>query len=197
MKPDSTVINFQTAILVAAEKRLGRPLTVNERAFVTERQGLLSLEAIHDTVTTLSGIELERYLRSESTNMEASEINSWADAYIRAQSLRDTDAVAADPELWSAIDSFMLPLSNVHSEDCWSALVAVVRKTKDEWVLGMLAAGPLEDLLSYAGDQFIERIEIEARRDSTFCWMLHQIYESGSPEVWARIEAVRKECDST
>jgi hypothetical protein len=128
--------------------------------------------------------------------LAAAEIDAWADAYVRAQSVRDADAVAADPELWSAIERFMLPTSDVHPEDCWRALLAVLRKTKDEWVLGMLAAGPLEDLLEHAGVQFIERIEKEARRDASFCWMLHQIYESGPPSVWARIESVRKTCDA-
>ena len=121
-----------------------------------------------------------------------SEIDDWADAYIRAQSVRDVDIVAADPEMWSAIERFMLPMSDVRPEDCWNALLAVVRKTKDEWVLGMLAARPLEDLLEHAGAQFAERIEIEARRDPNFCWMLHQIYESGPPQVWARIHTIRE-----
>jgi hypothetical protein len=129
--------------------------------------------------------------------LTASEIESWAEAYIRGQSLRDTGAVAANPELWSAIDRFILPSTDVDPEDCWSALLAVLRKTKDEWVLGMLAAGPLEDLLEDSGTKFIDRIENEARTNPTFCWMLHHIYESGPPEVWARIEAIRKTCDAT
>lgn len=108
--------------------------------------------------------------------LTAAEVDAWADAYVRAQMMRDTDAVAADPELWSAIDRFMLPMDDVNPEECRAALLAVLRKTTDEWVLGMLAAGPLEDLLQYAGAQFIERIETEAVRNSTFCWMLGQIY---------------------
>ena len=129
--------------------------------------------------------------------LTAAEINAWADTYILAQNKRDLDAVAEDPELWSAIVRFMLPNGDVDPEDCWSALLAVVGKTTDEWVLGMLSAGPLEDLLEYSGTQFIERIETETLRNSTFCWMLHQTYASGPPEVWARIEAARKVCDAS
>lgn len=128
--------------------------------------------------------------------LTVAEVDAWADAYVRAQTMRDTDAVAADPELWSAINRFMLPADDVNPEECWAALLAVLRRTTDEWVLGMLAAGPLEDLLQYAGARFIERIETEAVRNTTFCWMLGQISPSGPPEVWARVLSIRKTCDA-
>ena len=67
----------------------------------------------------------------------------------------------------------------------------VVRKKPSDWVLGMLAAGPVEDLLQQSGSQFIERIETEARRDPTFRSMLNGVWKSGSPEVWTRLEAAR------
>ena len=57
---------WQRSILAEARKRLGRDLTDVEKKFITSRGGYLALEMIEDTVRTLSGGDLERYLRSES-----------------------------------------------------------------------------------------------------------------------------------
>jgi hypothetical protein len=128
--------------------------------------------------------------------LSLAEIDAWADAYIRAQKIPHEN-LADDAELWWAVFRFMLPSEDTDPEDCWSALLVVLRKTTDEWVLGMLAAGPLEDLLEACGEQFIERIEQEAKGNSTFCRMLHQIYPSGSPEVWKRVELAKQGCSAT
>jgi hypothetical protein len=71
MKPEPIVMNLQATILAIAEERLGRSLDDVERSFVTRREGLLALEAIHDTVSSLSGIPLEQYLRSEAESGSA------------------------------------------------------------------------------------------------------------------------------
>jgi hypothetical protein len=45
-------------------------------------------------------------------------------------------------------------------------------KTEAQQVCGVLAAGPIEDLLSYHGEEFIDRFEDEARRDRRMAWAL-------------------------
>ena len=56
-------------------------------------------------------------------------------------------------------------------------------------VLGMLGAGPLEDILSYHGAAFVDRIESEARRSPKFRWVLRHVAQSTMPEVfWRRIQ---------
>lgn len=57
--------NWQRAIITLAEAKLGRSLSLQERAFVVSRQGCLALEAIEDTVQDLNGEKLEEYLNSE------------------------------------------------------------------------------------------------------------------------------------
>ena len=69
MKPEPAIVNFQAAILVAAAERLGRSLTEVEQLFVTQRKSFLALEAISDTISTLSGTALQRYLRSEASDV--------------------------------------------------------------------------------------------------------------------------------
>jgi hypothetical protein len=71
MKPEPIVMNLQATILAVAEERLGRSLEDVERSFVTRREGLLALEGIHDTVSSLSGLPLEQYLRSEAESGSA------------------------------------------------------------------------------------------------------------------------------
>lgn len=59
-------------------------------------------------------------------------------------------------------------------------------------VLGHLAAGPLEDLLSLNGNEFIQRIEDEAQRDTRFQWMLSMIYKFDmADEIWIRVRIAR------
>jgi hypothetical protein len=57
--------DFHNAIVIEATKRLGRPLTTKELIFVTQRQGLIALEMIMDTVNDLPSEELTRYMNSD------------------------------------------------------------------------------------------------------------------------------------
>jgi hypothetical protein len=46
-------------------ERLGRNLTLREEQLITSRCGFMALEMIEDTVKSLAGGELEKYLNSE------------------------------------------------------------------------------------------------------------------------------------
>ena len=84
----------------------------------------------------------------------------------------------------------------------WEAIKAVVRRyelneyhspsqTEAQTVVGLLAAGPLEDLLSENGSSFISAIEAEAKNDARFAWALGGVWQSTTPdEIWARVERV-------
>jgi hypothetical protein len=78
-------------------------------------------------------------------------------------------------------------LGNEEPETAWSAILAVLDYTADKYTLGNLAAGPLEDLIDAHGEQFIERIELFARQNPTFKELLGGVWQSSTPEVWARI----------
>ena len=65
MSFDSTVRNWQRAIVRDCARILGRPLTEAETRFITSRGGWIALEAIHDTVKGSKPEELEAYLNSE------------------------------------------------------------------------------------------------------------------------------------
>jgi hypothetical protein len=117
------------------------------------------------------------------------DIEAWAEAYIR---VHDANASldSTHPDYLAAYE-FMADVAGPKAEECWAGILAVVRRRPSEKVLGMVAAGLVEDLLDEAGPLFIERIEAEARRDPIFKAMLNGVWESGTPEVWARVEAAR------
>jgi hypothetical protein len=53
-------------------------------------------------------------------------------------------------------------------EDGWALILELIEAAPDDRVLASVAAGPLEDLLKNQPDQFIDRVEIQARRDPKF-----------------------------
>jgi hypothetical protein len=60
-------------------------------------------------------------------------------------------------------------------------------------VLGVLAAGALEDLIQFHGPNFIGHIEAESRRNPAFRRLLGGVWRSSTPEVWARVQRARGE----
>lgn len=57
---------WQKKIIAQCELKLGRPLSSAERTFIQSRAGGIALEFIQDTVNSLEGSELTRYLNSEN-----------------------------------------------------------------------------------------------------------------------------------
>lgn len=67
-----------------------------------------------------------------------------------------------------------------------------VTRPMPEVVRGVLAAGPLEDLLAKHGPSIIEDIERLAPADPLFRETLGGVWQSDmTPEVWARVQAAQ------
>lgn len=76
-------------------------------------------------------------------------------------------------------------------EKGWQAILAALQDPHLEAHLGTLAAGPLEDLLSYHGEAFISRVENEAKSNPKFAWLLGGVWQCQmTDEVWNRIQQV-------
>lgn len=61
--------------------------------------------------------------------------------------------------------------------------------TEAKRILGNLGAGPLEILLAQHGDALISEIEIEARSDPKFSWILACVWQNSiSDELWSRVQ---------
>lgn len=76
----------------------------------------------------------------------------------------------------------------------WRFILAAYPRELSGHAFGMLAAGPLEDLLSYYGPEYIERVETLAREDERFRRLLRGVWRLAMPDdVWERVRAARRE----
>jgi hypothetical protein len=76
-------------------------------------------------------------------------------------------------------------------EKLWLLILAINHKDQSPAVQEVLSAGPLENLLSRYGLQFIDRVETQAPVDPGFAQLLCGVSESGiGPEVWLRVKSV-------
>ena len=88
------------------------------------------------------------------------------------------------------IDSIVPPED--HSESVWTAILHLAQRDLSEEQMSCLAAGPIESLLAWHGERFIERVEAEARRSPAFASILRGVWRQDMPQkIWQRIEAAR------
>jgi hypothetical protein len=123
--------------------------------------------------------------------MTDEEIQKWASAYIEAY--QDPSLLNTDHPQWWAVEKFMYVGKGVTATDCFKAILAVLPMDPPKNVIAVLAAGPLEDLIEYCGKEVIEDIELQARRNPAFKHLLGGVWESGTAEVWSRVQACRGE----
>ena len=121
------------------------------------------------------------------------QIDEWVDTYIAAHREQPTtDEQQADAALASEPAYSAFSADNQQPEAVWRFILKVIAKQPSEWALGMLAAGPIEDLIGACGEDFIDRIEAEARRDPIFRRTLHGVWQTTNrPDVWERVVLTR------
>lgn len=74
-------------------------------------------------------------------------------------------------------------------DQAWSVIQLAQEEDSSEFLLGNLAAGPLEDLLAKHGAAFIERIEGRVKTDVVFKGMLAMVWQNDIADtVWKRVE---------
>jgi len=75
-------------------------------------------------------------------------------------------------------------------ETVWPIALELIRRAPSNRILADMAAGPLEDLIRRHTDEFIDRVEDDARRDPKFRLCLTGVWygKDLSPHVRARIE---------
>ncbi|WP_420341875.1 DUF6869 domain-containing protein [Paenirhodobacter sp.] len=97
-----------------------------------------------------------------------------------------------DPEemAWSDLCVFEL---DAHPEVLFAFILRAIRKAENPWQVGLIAAGPLEDLLTVQGPAYIDRLEDQARRSARMRYALTGVWTQDLPEedVRARIDAAR------
>jgi hypothetical protein len=126
------------------------------------------------------------------------DIESLADAYIDQYVdpiYRSHDNVFLERTVdWPAAQAVIDLTLRGDPELVWQFVLSVIDKTDNKQLLSLVAAGPLEDLIDEHGPRFIERVEVLARSNTRFREMLHGVWRSSTPEIWARVESARGAC---
>jgi hypothetical protein len=126
-------------------------------------------------------------MTAKATFAGASDEREIAEAWIKEQRTWD----AKTP--WDRHSAIAILGDLVHSdpEKAWRIMQIVWRLDSKDDNLGILAAGPIEDILAARGHQFIDRVETLARQEPIFKKMLGGLWQNAIPDdVWDRLKAV-------
>jgi hypothetical protein len=98
----------------------------------------------------------------------------------------DESTLDNDERFWS-VECFG-KLSKVAPELCLDAVITCLQLLSTPHQAGMLAAGPLEDVIANHGATVIDRIETLARRSPRFRYLLTGVWSQGNDAspIWAR-----------
>jgi hypothetical protein len=118
----------------------------------------------------MENLNEEKLIRHWILYSEAKEGSPEREEYYWAES-KLTDYIETDPEL------------------VWKLLLNILSREISQWAVGLLAAGPLEDLLSDYGPQLIDRVEKEARINPKFRIALTGVWQGGmTDDIWKRVQ---------
>ena len=122
--------------------------------------------------------------------MDQAELNKIVTAWIAAE-----QAERGSPEKemnWWAVSEVLDWAGEGDGDRLWPFILEVYKRDVPDKVIGVLAAGPLEDLLAKRGVDFIDRVEELARKDPKFNYVLGGVWRNAmTDEVWQRVQAIR------
>ena len=118
--------------------------------------------------------------------MDPFSIRKLADAWVKLQAAKPDD-LELDPNFWA--HGLLWRLTQESPDDAWLVILGIMECELNELAMGSLAAGPLEDLLSYQGGSVIELIEARAHKDPVFRKILRGVWRNNiAEEVWKRVQ---------
>ena len=130
-----------------------------------EASGLVNKDVMHE----IMDIEKEKHL-----------VDAWLTA------IRAGGSSSIYEANWWAIEAFM-ELPSEDPELLWKSILIALEKEDDLKVLGVLAAGPFEDLMCEYGEKIIDRVEEEAKNNPKFIpFMQGVLLSSEDTTVWKR-----------
>jgi hypothetical protein len=91
-------------------------------------------------------------------------------------------------EAWEVLNDLVFE----QPQQAWKVILEILEETNSDEVIGNLAAGPFEDILSEHGDTFIDEVEIKTRQNPKFTKLVLGVYQGGmSKSVWSRIQVLQ------
>ena len=93
-------------------------------------------------------------------------------------------------------DSVVMMNFTARPEQQWKFLIAAVNHADSDDELGHIAAGPMEHLLGWHGEQFIDDFELHAATDPKLARAVTGLYQyKMSDAIWARVRAIQERTD--
>lgn len=126
-------------------------------------------------------------------------VDELAKCWIAAQErVADVGVEKLDDERWSAIEA-VHELSGWYEstketrDTLWEFIQAVHKLQPNENVLGMLGAGPLENLITYWGSEYIDAIEAFAKKHPNFKKMMQGVwFSSDEAKTYSSVEVYKR-----
>jgi hypothetical protein len=119
--------------------------------------------------------------------MTPDELNHLANAWVtywhapKGSTERESYAWATD----------LYDLEHNEPETLWLLILEVHRRDQSIAIQQVLSAGPIEDVLVKHGDGFIDRVEAEAQKDSSFAKLLGGVWKNRmSDQTWTKLQAL-------
>jgi hypothetical protein len=79
----------------------------------------------------------------------------------------------------------------------WQFILLAVSLAESDADLGHIAAGPIEHLLGWHGDEYISRVEEQAASDAKFARAMLGVWKyMMNEEVWARVQSVQEQVEN-
>src|SRR5438128_1374149 len=92
-----------------------------------------------------------------------------------------------EKDFW-AVDTVIESTMSEDWDDLWDIVLVLCKSSNGPTDLGVVGAGPLEDLLNGAGPQFIAAIEAEASKSESFAIALTGVWKTQiASAVWDRV----------
>ena len=93
-----------------------------------------------------------------------------------------------------AVDE-LISLASSKPEQLWELIPKILEYDSSEKILGAIGAGLVEDLLTYHGIDFIDKVSLRATNSDVFKGALRYTYlddEDVSPEVFKKFKAIEQ-----
>lgn len=89
---------------------------------------------------------------------------------------------------WEELDNMV----QTRPEQAWQYILEIVNGCSNERVLSNLAAGPLENLLVFHGADFIDQLEITARKKPRFVPIVKGVWQNSMPpSIWEAVHRIQ------